>query len=120
MSASPGDPNDYAQLTKDGVIAGALGAGAAISRILLNPEPVSLGWVVRRTVASAGVAVFAGYGLQDQVQSLSLRFACIGLAGAAAPEVLDAGIAWLKGRLGQEVQAVTRKGKPNGKANRRK
>ena len=120
MSASPTDPNDYVQLTKDGVIAGALGAGAAVSRILLNPEPVSLGWVVRRTVASAGVAVFAGFALQDQVQSLTLRFACIGLAGAAAPEVLDAGISWLQGRLGQEVKAVTRKGKANGKAARRK
>lgn len=119
MSASPGDPNDYSQLAKDGVIAGALGAGAAVSRILLNPEPVSLGWVIRKTIASAGVAVFAGFALQDQVQSLALRFACIGLAGAAAPEVLDAGIAWLKGRLGQEVQAVTRKVKPNGKGRRR-
>jgi hypothetical protein len=112
MSAAS-NPDDYAQLAKDGVISAALGGGAAISRILLNPEPVSMGWVIRRTVSSAGIAVLAGYALQEHVASLSLRFACIGLAGATAPEIMEGAIRWVQARINSEVGKARKK--PNAK-----
>jgi hypothetical protein len=61
------------------------------------------------------VSIFAGFALQEHITSLSLRYACIGLCGAAAPELLDAGIAWAKSRANAEVKKV----KPNGKRKRK-
>lgn len=90
-----------------------------VSRMLLSTEPVSFGWIVRRTLAAAIVAVFAGFALQEHISSLVMRFACIGLAGAAAPEVMDGAIRWVKGKINNEVSKVT-KVKPNGKSKRSK
>ena len=116
---SPNSPEDYQTIVKDSLISSVLGSGAMVSRMLLSTEPVSLGWVVRRTLAAAIVAVFAGFALQEHISSLVMRFACIGLAGAAAPEVMDGAIKWAKGKINNEVSKVT-KTKPNGKSKRSK
>ncbi|CAB5238159.1 hypothetical protein UFOVP144_8 [uncultured Caudovirales phage] len=116
MSPTPPPSNEeYASLIKDGTIAAALGAAGMVSRMLLSPEPLTLGWIVRRLLASGLVSIFAGFALQDHITSLSLRYACIGLAGASAPELLDAGIAWAKNKANAEVS----KTKPNGKRKRK-
>jgi len=118
--ASTSSPDDYSQLAKDSIIAGVLGAGAMVSRMLLNPTPVSWGWIIRRTIAASVVSIFVGFALQSQVQSVALRYAGIGLAGAAAPEVMDAALSWLQGKMKTEVAKVTRGTKPNAKPNRKK
>ena len=114
--ATPTPSNDeYTSLLKDGIIAAALGAAGMVSRILLSKEPLTFGWIARRLLASGLVSIFAGFALQDHISSLSLRYACIGLSGAAAPELLDAGIAWARSRANAEVKKV----KTNGKRKRK-
>lgn len=115
MTTPTPNSEDYSSLMKDGIIAAALGAAGMVSRILLSPERLTFGWMVRRLLASGLVSIFAGFALQDHISSLSLRYACIGLCGAAAPELLDAGIAWAKSRANAEVKKV----KPNGKRKRK-
>jgi len=116
--ATASNPDEYSQLVKDSIIASSLGAAGMVSRILLSEEKLTLGWIVRRTLAAAIVSVLVGFALQDQVQSLTMRFAAIGLAGASAPEVLDAAIAYAKKRMGVEVAKVG--AKPNAKSKRNK
>jgi len=119
---SPSNPEEYQAIVKDSLISSVLGGGAMVSRMLLSTDPVSFGWIVRRTLAAAIVAVFAGFALQEHISSLVMRFACIGLAGAAAPEVMDGAIKWVKAKLNAEVSKVEKvtKGTTNGKAKRSK
>lgn len=90
-----------------------------VARMLLSVEPLTFGWIVRRLVAASIIGVFAGFALQEHVSSLVMRFACIGLAGAAANEVMEGAIKWVNGKINNEVGKVT-KGTANGKAKRTK
>lgn len=115
---SPTSPEDYSQLAKDSIIASALGAAGMVSRILLSEEKLTLGWIIRRTLAAGLVSILVGFALQDHIQSMTMRFAAIGLAGASAPEVLDSAITYAKKRMGAEVNKVG--GKANAKPRRSK
>lgn len=89
MSPTPSNPEDLQQIAKDGVVTAALGSAAMVCRLLLSTEPVTAGWVIRRVLAAAVTSAFVGWAIADQIQSESLRFACVGAAGYCAPEVLD-------------------------------
>jgi len=89
MSPTPSSPEDLQQIAKDGVVTAALGSIAMVCRLLLSTEPVTAGWVIRRVLAAAVTSAFVGWAIADQIQSESLRFACVGAAGYCAPEVLD-------------------------------
>jgi len=115
MSAAPVDPDQVPQEVKDGLVAGVLGSLAMAARLLLSQEPVSLGWVIRRLLAAGITALFVGFFLQEHVSSVPLRYAIIGVCGYSAPEVADYAARWLKGKMGQEVAKVTKKGKPDAK-----
>lgn len=115
MSAAPVDPDQVPQEVKDGLVAGVLGSLAMAARLLLSQEPVSLGWVIRRLLAAGITALFVGFFLQEHVSSVPLRYAIIGVCGYSAPEVADYAARWLKGKMGQEVAKVEKKGKPDGK-----
>lgn len=115
MSASPIDPDQVPQEVKDGLVAGVLGSLAMAARLLLSQEPVSLGWVIRRLLAAGITALFVGFFLQEHVSSVPLRYAIIGVCGYSAPEVADYAARWLKGKMGQEVAKLEKKGKPDGK-----
>jgi hypothetical protein len=118
--ATTSNPDDYSQLAKDSIIASALGSAGMVSRILLSQEQLTIGWIVRRTLAAGLVSILVGFALQDQVQSMTMRFAAIGLAGASAPEVLDAAIVYAKKRMGAEVAKVGKKTNAKPKRNKRK
>jgi len=90
-----------------------------VARMLLSTEPLTFGWIVRRLIAASLIGIFAGFALQEHVTSLVMRFACIGLAGAAANEIMEGAIKWLKNRINKEVDDVT-KVKSNGKTKRAK
>ena len=116
MSPPPpaSNPEDYQQVVKDGVIASALGSAAMVARLLLSTEPVSLGWVIRRIFAAAITAAFVGWAVTEHIQSIPLRFAAVGAAGYAAPEVLDYLLKYIHARGQKEIAAV-KKGVPNAK-----
>ena len=116
---APTNPEDYQAIVKDSLIASVLGAGGMVARMLLSTEPLTFGWIVRRLVAASLIGIFAGFALQEHVTSLVMRFACIGLAGAAANEIMEGAIKWLKNRINKEVDDVT-KVKSNGKTKRAK
>jgi len=120
---SPPAPNpsadDIQQVTKDGVIAGALGSAAMVARLLLSTEPVSFGWVVRRVFAAAITAAFVGWAVSEHIASVPLRFAATGAAGYAAPEVLDYLLKYIKARGEAEVNKV-KKGAGRAKPKKRK
>jgi len=116
---SPSNPEDYQAIVKDSLIASVLGGGGMVARMLLSTEPLTFGWIVRRLIAASIIGVFAGFALQEHVSSLVMRFACIGLAGAAANEIMEGAIKWVNGKINKEVQNVT-KGNSNGKTKRTK
>lgn len=116
---APTNPEDYQAIVKDSLIASVLGAGGMVARMLLSTEPLTFGWIVRRLIAASLIGIFAGFALQEHVTSLVMRFACIGLAGAAANEIMEGAIKWLKNRINKEVDDVT-KVKSNGKTKRAK
>jgi hypothetical protein len=113
MSPPPpsSNPDDYQQVVKDGVVASALGSAAMVARLLLSTEPVSAGWVIRRIFAAAITAVFVGWGVAEHIQSIPLRFAAVGAAGYAAPEVLDYVLRYVKARGDKDLPPA----KPNAK-----
>ena len=120
MSAAPVDPDQVPQEVKDGLVAGVLGSLAMAARLLLSTEPVTLGWVIRRIFAAGITALFVGFFLQEHVSSVPLRYAIIGVCGYSAPEVADYAARWLKGKMGQEVAKLEKKGKPDAKKPGRK
>lgn len=113
MPPSSNNPDDYTGVIKDSVVASALGMAGMVARILIDPTPLSFGWIIRRTIMSGIVAVFVGFSIQDQIQSWGPKFAAIGLSGAAAPEILDAAIRRVKRKAESDINA-------NGKKRKRK
>jgi hypothetical protein len=92
-------PEDYNNMTKEITIFGVTGGVAMLARILVSTEKQSIGYVVRRLTAAAIVSVFVGFALQDQIQNMSMRYAAVGLTGAAAPEIIDVALFWVRKRL---------------------
>ena len=122
MSAQPIDP-DFAKLAKDAAadpafqeaakqaMAGGtdrlwgdiarfapLGAAAMLARILMSQEPVTFGYIMRRMAAAGITSVLVGFAVQDYIHSEGLRFAAVGMAGYAAPEILDYALRYIKAK----------------------
>lgn len=102
MSAAP--TPDAPDLISDALRAAPLGAAAMLARGLLSQERLSWGWIARSAVAAGVVSAIAGLALRDYVASESLRYACIGLAGFASPEIVDAAIRWVKAKAQAKVE----------------
>jgi hypothetical protein len=92
-------PDDYEQIAKDGFIFSVLGSIAMLSRIILSQEKHNIGYIVRRMTAAGIVSAFVGLSLQDVIESATLRYAAVGLAGAAAPEIVDVALFWVRNKL---------------------
>lgn len=103
MSAAPVTPPESPDIWADAIKAAPLGAAAMLARGLLSTERLSWAWIARSAAAAAVVSVLAGMALRDYVASESLRYACIGLAGFASPEIVDAAIRWAKAKAEAKV-----------------
>lgn len=103
MSAAPVTPPESPDIWADAIKAAPLGAAAMLARGLLSTERLSWAWIARSAAAAAVVSVLAGMALRDYVASESLRYACIGLAGFASPEIVDAAIRWVKAKAEAKV-----------------
>lgn len=111
MSAAP-NPNDIPP-ESDKLLADAarflpIGAAAMLARIVMSQEPVSFGWIARRMFFAAVTACLVGWATDGYLQSQGMRFAAVGAAGYAAPEVADFALNWLRSRGKQEL-AKTKK-----------
>ena len=125
MSAAPLPPPDSPDIWADAMKAAPLGAAAFLARGLLSQERLSWGYLLRSGFAAAVVAVVVGLAIRDHIASESLRFACVGLAGFSAPELVDAAIRWTKAKAeakAREAEAQlkqTSRGKGKGRAGKR-
>lgn len=108
--SSPVDHEQLPQEVKDGFVAAVLGGLAMTARLLLSNNPVSVGWAVRRIFAASITALFVGFFLQDEVQSVALRYALIGACAYSAPEAADCVARWIRERMNQDMAA--RESKP--------
>ena len=102
MSSSPLPP-DSPDIWADAAKAAPLGAAAFLARGLLSQERLSWGYLLRSGFSAAIVAVVVGLAIRDHIASESLRFACVGLAGFSAPELVDAAIRWTKAKAEAKV-----------------
>ncbi len=111
---------DVTPYVKDSIIASILGGLAMTARILLSPDPVSFGFVLRRFLAASITAAIVGLATKDHFTSTGLWLACVGGAGYAAPEVADYFLRYVKAKGEQKLQEVTgAKKKTKSKSKRR-
>lgn len=103
MSAAPIDPNDGDKLAAEAARFLPIGAAAMLARILMSTEKVSIGWVMRRMFFAGVTACLVGWATDGYLNSQGLRFAAVGLAGYAAPEVADFALAYLRKRAEKEL-----------------
>lgn len=118
MSAAPVTPPESPDIWADAIKAAPLGAAAMLARGLLSTERLSWAWIARSAAAAAVVSVLAGMALRDYVASESLRYACIGLAGFASPEIVDAAIRWVKAKAEAKVAQARAELKSSSTSNR--
>jgi hypothetical protein len=111
MSSSPLPP-EAPDIWADAAKAAPLGAAAFLARGLLSQERLSWGYLIRSGFSAAIVAVVVGLAIRDHIASESLRFACVGLAGFSAPELVDAAIRWTKAKAEAKVREAEAKLKP--------
>jgi hypothetical protein len=125
MSAAPITPPESPDIWADAMKAAPLGAAAFLARGLLSQERLSWGYLLRSGFAAAVVAVVVGMAIRDHIASESLRFACVGLAGFSAPELVDAAIRWTKAKAEAKVREAeaqlkqTSRGKGKGRSGKR-
>jgi hypothetical protein len=106
MSAfDAGSSTDY---LREGVVASGLGGLAGFARILLDPEKVSPGWIVRRVLFASILGFFVSIGLEGSgyITSPGLRGSVVGVICLFGSEILDAGTRWIRARLSREVEKV--------------
>ena len=89
MATPPVSPDEIGQLAKDVGVSSAIGASAMFSRILVSDGKQTILYYIGRMLAAAIVSVLVGLYLTDVIQSLTMRYATVGLAGAAAPEIIN-------------------------------
>jgi len=112
MSAAPNPnelPPDSDKLLADAARFLPIGAAAMLARIVMSQEPVSFGFIARRMFFAAVTACLVGWATDGYLQSQGMRFAAVGAAGYAAPEVADFAIRWIKARGAAEVDKVAAK-----------
>jgi hypothetical protein len=111
---------DVGPYVKDSIIASILGGLAMTARILLSPDPVTFGFVLRRFLAASITAAIVGLATKDHFTSTGLWLACVGGAGYAAPEVADYFLRYVKAKGEQKLKEVTSaKKKTKSKSKRR-
>jgi hypothetical protein len=118
MSAAPIDPNDGDKLAAEAMRFLPIGAAAMLARILMSQEKVSLGWVIRRMFFAGVTACLVGWATDGYLTSQGLRFAAVGLAGYAAPEVADFALAYLRKRA-EEKMAESPQGKSKARSKKK-
>jgi hypothetical protein len=64
----------------------------------MSESPVTFGYIVRRMAAAGITSVLVGFAVQDYIHSEGLRFAAVGMAGYAAPEILDYALRYIKAK----------------------
>jgi hypothetical protein len=117
-------PTDEAQsgidiidsLRNGGFTAMMIGAAGMVARILLSgDEGMTIGKAIRHVLAAGITAYLVGQGLDSTTMANGLKMACLGVSGAAATEIVEYAVRWVKAKGAAEVAKVSKKGAVRGK-----
>lgn len=108
-------PPDQPDLWADAARSAPIGFSMMIARRLLSPDKPPLLDVFLQALAASGVSVLVGWGISDYISSEKLRYAVVGVAGFAAPEVAAYAIRYVKAKGEAELKKVNAKKTPKSK-----
>lgn len=89
-------PNDVPVSASEVVVSVGIGVGSWLLRCLITPERSTWGYRLRHTVTSGSAALIVGVAIKQYYASEWLAFAASGIVASHAPEILDAGLGWLR------------------------
>ena len=75
------------------------GIGMACRLLLTDNKDITVWIAIRHIIAAMLTAVVVGHAASDFISTESARYALVGVAGYAAPEVLDACLKWVRRQL---------------------
>lgn len=119
MSSSPIQPPDNPEIWADAAKSAPIGFSMMLSRRLLSPDKPPLLEILLQAIAASGVSVLVGWGIDEQIQSVKLKYAVVGLAGCFAPEVIAFAYKYLQAKFNSELKKVDPNAARKGKAKRR-
>lgn len=97
MATPPSNPDDISQAVKDITVSSIIGSAAMFSRIIISDDDHTIGYYVGRMLVAAIVSIVVGLYLNDIIHSQTMRYAVVGLSGAAAPEIIKVSVRKLLG-----------------------
>jgi hypothetical protein len=97
MSPTP-NPDEIPVSLRDIGIGVTIGATSWMVRYFCSPEKHTLGYIARRTVVAGLTSLLVGLATQSYFSNPGLGYAAAGMAGYASPELVDAGLAWIRRR----------------------
>ena len=95
MSPVP-PPDDLPVSLRDIGFGVLIGATSWIVRYACSTEKHTLGYIARRTVVAGLTSLLVGLATQSYFSNPGLGYAAAGMAGYASPELVDAGLAWIR------------------------
>lgn len=95
MTPTP-NPDEIPVSLRDVGIGIAIGAASWMVRYFCSPEKHTLGYIARRTVVAGLTSLLVGLATQSYFSNPGLGYAAAGMAGYASPELVDAGLAWIR------------------------
>jgi hypothetical protein len=95
MSPVP-PPDDLPVSLRDIGFGILIGATSWIVRYACSTEKHTLGYIARRTVVAGLTSLLVGLATQSYFSNPGLGYAAAGMAGYASPELVDAGLAWIR------------------------
>ena len=126
MSAAPVDNEDIAKgndvimaLKNGGFTATLIGAAGMVAKILLSEERVPWPKALCHIGGAGIVAFMVGQVLETTSMAPGLRMAALGVSGAAATQIIDFVLKWVKAKGEAEVAKVTVKKKGGSRGKKR-
>jgi len=100
-----------ASMRNGGFTAMMIGAAGMVARILLSGDgSMTIGKAIRHVLAAGITAYLVGQGLDSTSMANGLKMACLGVSGAAATEIVEYAVRWIKAKGVAEVAKVSKKG----------
>jgi hypothetical protein len=94
-----------------GWLAGLIGLGGMVARLLLRPEEgMTLAKAIRHSVAAIVVGNIVWYILLEVEVAGQIKASALALSGLAAPELLDFALKWAKAKAENQLASVKKKG----------
>ena len=119
MSAAPVDNDVVAALKNGGFTATLIGAAGMVAKILLSDEKVPWPKALCHIGGAGIVAFLVGQVLETTTMASGLKMAALGVSGAAATQIIDFVLKWVKAKGEAEVAKVTVKKKGGSRGKKR-